>query len=312
VPDAAVVIVNYRSSDHALRTAQASARASAVDELLVVDNASGDGSGRRLEQEGLRVLARERNDGFAAAVNAGFAATKSPYVVVLNADAEPRQSAIDRLVERLRLSPDVGVAAPRLLYADGSTQASHYRRFPGPLVLFTELSFPLGYLVMHKLTWLDPYRARPGAVRLAHATGAALAIRRAAYDDAGPFDEGFFLYLEETEWQERATRRGWTVEAVADAEVVHLVRGGGQAAGTPSPYFVASAERYLRLRGVSRRTARTALGAGILSSCGGLRVIAALFPSRRSAALRTAHAYDRLWAAFKRGNPEVDASLDRR
>jgi N-acetylglucosaminyl-diphospho-decaprenol L-rhamnosyltransferase len=299
VPDAAVVIVNYRSPDHALRTARAAASAASVDELLVVDNASGDDSVRRLEREGIRVLARDRNHGFAAAANAGFAATSSPYVVLLNADAEPRQDAIDRLVQHMRVSHRVGVAAPRLVNPDGSPQPSHYRRFPGPLVLFLELSVPLGYLLMRHLTWLDPYRARSGAVRVAHAAGAALVIRRAAYDDAGPFDERFFLYLEETEWQERATRRGWTVEVVPDAEVVHLVRGGGTAAEAPSPHFVASAQRYLRLRGVSPRTVRIALGGGILSSRLGLRVIAILFPSRRATALRTAQAYDRLWAAFK-------------
>jgi GT2 family glycosyltransferase len=165
-------------------------------------------------------------------------------------------------------------------------------------VLFAELSVPLGYL-MHHVTWLDRYRAPRGAVRVAHATGAALAIRRAAYRQAGPFDEGFFLYLEETEWQERARRFGWTVEVVPDAEVVHLVRGGGAAAAAPSPHFVWSAERYLRLRGVPPRTARAALGAGILSSRLGLRAIAAVFPSRRRAALHAARAYDGLWRAFK-------------
>jgi len=301
VPDTAVVIISYRSSDLAIRCARAAARAAAVDELLVVDNASGDDSVRRLEREGIRVLARDRNDGFAAAVNAGFAATSTPYVVLLNADAEPRPHAIDRLVGHLRLSPSAGVAAPRLFHADGSPQPSHYRRFPGPLLLFTELCVPLG-LLMRRLPLLDPYRARPGAVRIAHATGAALAIRREAYEDAGRFDEGFFLYFEETEWQERVARRGWTIEFVPDAEVVHLVRGGGKAADAPSPHLVMSAQRYLRLRGASPRATRVALAAGILSSRLTLRVIAALFPSKCAVAMRIARAYERLWAVLRGNN----------
>ncbi len=278
------MIVNFRSAELTLRCLDAVG--DEVAERVVVDNASGDGSVERLRAAGVEVVARASNDGFAAGVNAGFAATSAPVVVVLNPDTEPRPGAIARLVARLDERPRVGLAAPRLVFGDGRPQPSAYKRFPGLGILFLELCTPLGYLLVH-LPRLDPYRGTPAR----HVLGAAMAIRRAAYDDAGPFDEGFFLYLEETDWQRRAHERGWTVEVVDDAEVVHLVRGGGEAADAPSPHFVRSARRYLRRRGHRDGAVRVVLGAALWSSVVFLRAI-----GRRSRAA----AYRRLLAELRR------------
>jgi GT2 family glycosyltransferase len=279
VRDVAVVIVNYRSAELARRCAEA-AVAEGVAEVLVVDNASGDGSVATLRAAGVHVLARAANDGFAAGVNAGFAHTTEPIVVLLNPDCEPRPGALRALAAQLERSPRAGIAAPRLVNADGSPQPSAYARAPGLLTLAAELSLPVGLLLEH-VPVLDRYRVHDwwSGRRVAHVIGAALAVRRAAYLAAGAFDEGFFLYLEETEWQERVRAAGFTVELVPDAEVVHLIRGGGEAALAPSPYFVASARRYLALRGHRPATVRVALGAAILSSRVTARVWERLRPS---------------------------------
>ncbi len=266
--DFAVVIVNYRSADLARRCAAAAA-ADGPAELLVVDNASGDGSVEALRAAGLDVLARSVNAGFAAGVNAGFAATRSPVVVLLNPDTQPRPGALRALVDHLARTPRAGIAAPRLRNADGTPQPNAYRYAPGRVTLLAELCVPAG-LVLERLPALDRYRVpaaawRPGA-RVAHVTGAALAVRRAAYAAAGPLDEGFFLYLEETEWQERVRRAGFTIELVTDAEVTHLIRGGGEAALAPSPHFLASTRRYLALRGYSCRSTDRALAATLAVS----------------------------------------------
>lgn len=296
--DAAVVIVNYRTPDLTERCVRAVAGDPAVDELVVVDNASADGSVERFRSLGITVVERPANDGFAAGVNAGFAATTAPHVILLNPDAEPRPGAIGQLTAHLTTNPECGVAAPRLVFADGSPQPNAYRRFPGPWILALELCVPLGY-ALARVPRLDPYRLAPGHDVAAHVSGAALAIRRSAYTDAGPFDEGFFLYLEETEWQQRVHRAGWSVDVVPGAYVAHDVRGGGVAAEAPSPHFVQAALHYLELEGHSRRTAKTALGAGILASRVGLRAIALMSPRARKRSRRTAHAYDELWATLR-------------
>ncbi|MBI5105314.1 MAG: glycosyltransferase family 2 protein [Solirubrobacterales bacterium] len=205
----------------------------------------------------------------------------------------------------MRASPRCGVAAPRLLGPDGATQPNAYRRFPGPLTLFAELCLPVGFL-LDRVPRLDPYRHPPGfGGPVAHATGAALAIRRAAYDAAGPFDEGYFLYLEETEWQRRVWSAGWTVEAVPGAEVVHLVRGGEEADLAPSPWFLASTRRYLGAR--PRWLVEGLIAVALLGSRAFLAAMRAAIPGRRALNRRRAAAWRALWADRRRGPGERPA-----
>jgi GT2 family glycosyltransferase len=282
----AVVVVNYRTPELTSRCLS-SVRA---DEVVVVDNASGDGSVDYLRERHpeATIVARDGNDGFAAGVNAGFAATRADTVVLLNPDTEPRPDALARLAGHLDANPGCGVAAPRLLYGDGTPQPSAYKRPPNLAILTMELCLPVGWLA-EKLR-LDPYRVAPSAwrtgARVAHAIGAALAIRRSAYEAAGPLDEGFFLYLEETEWQERVRRAGYTIELVPEAEVVHLVRGGGDESLAPSPHFLTSMRRYLALRGHRPRTVGAAIDGALLL---------ARLAARADRRVPRAAAYDELW-----------------
>ena len=142
----------------------------------MIDNASGDGSADVLRAAGLQVLEHDRNDGFAAAVNAGFAATSAPTVIVLNADAEPDAGALDRLVQHLDDDPCVGVAVPRLRFPSGAPQPNGYRRFPGLGRMFVELRAPLGYVFDH-LPGLHPCRGSSSSSPGATVTGSCPARR---------------------------------------------------------------------------------------------------------------------------------------
>ncbi|MEA2295711.1 MAG: hypothetical protein QOE86_3350 [Solirubrobacteraceae bacterium] len=295
-PDAAVVIVNYRSAELVLECLAALPAAAGPLRLetVVVDNASGDGSVERLHDAPIdRLIARADNGGFAVGVNAGFAATEAPYVVVINPDARPHPGSIARLVAHLEANPACGLAAPRLRNADGTPQPSAYRRFPGLGIQLAELSVPIGYAQL-LAPRLDVHRIAPTEFatgrRVAHVYGACMAIRRRAFDAVGPFDEGFFLYLEETEWQRRAAKGGWTIELVADAEVTHLVRGGGDASIAPPPQYLRSAERYLAGLGWPRPVSRLALRLSVLGSWAFLEAVAAVkrddLRRRRAAAWR--------------------------
>lgn len=296
----AVLIVNYRAVDHT--TALLDALGGEPDEVVVVDNASGDGSVEQLRARhpGARIVERRTNDGFAAGVNAGMAATTAPVVVLLNPDTQPSRAALAAMVAHLDDHPRAGVVAPRLVHADGSPQPSFYRRFPNLAILFIELCLPLGN-VLARIPGADPYRVPDERLRdglpIAHAIGAALAIRRTAYEAAGPLDEGFFLYLEETDWQERVRRAGYEVHALPSAEVVHLVRGGEEEALAPSPHFLASTRRYLELRGRSRRVVDAAITVALaLSRVGARAERLVVAPDRRTSGER-ATAYDALWRA---------------
>ncbi len=294
-----MLLVNYRSADLVSRCLEACGR-DLPDEVVIVDNASCDDSVECLRERhpSARIVERERNAGFAAGVNAGFAASDAPVVVVLNPDTEPRPGALPMLVAQLARDERIGVAAPRLLHEDGSVQQSAFRRFPGLAMLFVDLCLPVGWLAM-RFPRLDPYRVPPASLhdgsRVAHVIGAAIAVRRAAFEAAGPLDEGFFLYLEETEWQRRVSDAGYEITVVPSAEVVHLVRGGGAQALAPSPHFLASMRRYLTLRRIPRRVTDTVIATALLLSRLAARAEDLIIPASRRTGGARAAAYDQLW-----------------
>ena len=296
-PDAAVVIVNYQTPALVARCLELVARSCPELELetVIVDNGSDDGSVERLRNEApeANVIAMESNCGFAAGVNTGFRHTVADLVVLLNPDTEVRENAIQSLLERLREHPHTGVVAPLLESPDGQLAPNGYRRFPNLLTVSVGFCVPLTYVLSY-VPALHPDAMSPAALLAgrdpAHVTGAALAIRREAFDAAGPFDEGFFLYLEETEWQRRVAGSGWGIEIVPHARVCHLVRGGGDGALAPSPYSVGSSLRYLRMRGVPTIISRIVIAAALVSSLATLRLIWCI-PSKRVKAAAQISAY---------------------
>lgn len=270
----AVVIVNHRSADLVSRCLDALPDTA---EVVVVDNASRDGSvdALRGRHPNVTIVERAENGGFAAGVNAGFEATTAPFVILLNPDCVPRPGALERLVAHLDKNASAGVVAPRLVNADGSAQPAAFRRFPGLARAFVELSLPLGLLAQRfprlDRNRLDP-RDLPDGTPVAWAGGAALAIRRSAYEASGRFDEAYFMYFEEVDWQERVGRAGYRVEVIGSVEVVHAVTVHPR----PPPSFLASARRYLTARGYPRRV----VGTTITVALGLSRLTAAALASR--------------------------------
>jgi len=302
--DAAVVVVNYRTAalvERCLTTVRATAAELRL-ETVVVDNASGDGSVERLRVAlpDAEVISMGENGGFAAGVNVGFRRSTAELVIVLNPDTEVRPGAVQALLARLRAHPRTGVVAPLLEGPAGELAPNGYRRFPGLLTLSLDLCVPFAY-ALARAPALHPYAMSPATLRaggrVAHVCGAAMAIRRSAYTQAGPLDEGFFLYLEETEWQRRVAGRGWAIEVEPAAHVCHLVRGGGEAALAPSPYWVRSAVRYLHMQGVPTWVSRIVLAVSLASSWATLRLIACL-PAKRAKATGQARAYRSLLRAL--------------
>ncbi len=305
--DGTVVVVNYRTPELVERCLESvhASRGELRLETVVVDNASGDGSVERLRAAlpAATVLAMPENRGFAAGVNAGFRHSLAELVVVLNPDTEVRPGALQALLAHLREHPRTGVVAPLLEGPEGRLAPNGYRRFPGLLTVGIDLCLPIGYALAHAPA-LHPYAMSPAALRAgarpAHVCGAALAIRRRAYVEAGPLDEGFFLYLEETEWQQRVARQGWAIEIVPAARALHLVRGGGEEALAPSPHFVTSALRYLCMQGVPLARSRAVLCVSLALSWATLRAIACL-PAKRAKATGQARAYRSLLGRAVRG-----------
>jgi hypothetical protein len=190
-----------------------------VDELVVVANIPGSvGS----TPGGVRVLTNERSRSFAANANAGIAATRHELVLVANPDAVPEPDAVAILRSFMEARPRCGVAGPRMLYRDGSWQASR-RRFPtvgGTIVRRTPLRLlfpPMRYQRSHYLLDERPDEPVPADTML----GAFLLLRRAMLDEIGGWDGGFRMYCEDIDLNYRAAKAGWERWYVPAAIVHH-------------------------------------------------------------------------------------------
>ncbi len=212
MPDLSISIVNTNNRELLLACLESLAGTNA--EIVVLDNASEDGSADAVRERfpDVRVVAQEFRAGFAANHNTVIRATTGPYVYVLNEDTTADDWRFERLVAYLDAHPRVAALGPKLVYPDGRRQDSAWR-FPTPLVS------AFGLLSLGRL---GVKQSRGDEVRSVDwVMGAALLLRRAALDDVGLFDEGFFLYSEEVDLQFRLRQAGWEVHYFPDATVVH-------------------------------------------------------------------------------------------
>jgi GT2 family glycosyltransferase len=259
------VIVHYRTPEETRRAARALAETLPGVEILVVDNASGDGIAAALASSvpQARVVAEPENRGYGAACNRGARETVRPYLLFLNSDAYARPGAVEALVGALDADPQAAAAGPRLLASTGELQAS-IRRLPTPWRIFCESSglafFAGGRAPFAGHTATREDHTRPRAVEAL--MGAVLLVRRADFDAAGGFDEAFFLYAEETDLMARWRAAGRRVLYVPSAEFVH--EGGRSGGDRLFGHLHASLERYVRKHhGPAAATfARLALAAG--------------------------------------------------
>jgi len=196
--------------------------ASVVDEpaveVVVVDNASHDGSAAAVAaaHPRVRLIASRDNLGFAGGVNRAADAARGDTLLVLNPDARLEPGALSQLCAFLDAHPRVGLVGPAMCYPDGRPQAAAFH-FPGLLQVFLDLH-PVDRLMESRLNG----RANGhGPHPIDHPLGACMLIRRAAWQDVGSLDEGYFMYLEEIDWCRRARARGWQVWQQPAAVAVH-------------------------------------------------------------------------------------------
>lgn len=225
--DLTISTVNYRSGP-GLATCLASLVAGADDlalEVLVVDNGSGDGSLdlARRAVPAFEVLGTGQNIGFAAGHNLALAAATSPWILIVNPDAQLMSGQLTTFVEVAQRDERIGVAGPRMIDSAGALVSSQ-RRHPH---LGRSLADAVGLSrladVGVAVTDSRRYDDRSSAQWL---SGAVLLVRREMVRDVGPLDEQFFLYWEETDWCLRARARGWDVVYLPEVTFSH--RGGAR------------------------------------------------------------------------------------
>jgi GT2 family glycosyltransferase len=204
-----VAIVNYNGgADLATCLAAVDAQTLAPAEVVVVDNRSTDGSADDVGSA--RLIRLEQNLGYGGAANAAAAATDGDPLVVLNPDVALRPDWLAVATDAFEADQRLGVAGCKLFFPDGRTIQHAGGIVRRPLMLADHRRYGQPD---------DPAEVEP--VDVDYVTGAALAVRRAAFDQVGGFDQGFFLYFEETDLCQRARGAGWRVRYLPRAAAIH-------------------------------------------------------------------------------------------
>jgi GT2 family glycosyltransferase len=224
--DLSIIIVNWNARDLLSRCLKSLEKGTAgiAAETWVVDNASTDGSTDMVRSAfpELHLTANSKNLGFAAANNQSAMKARGRYLLLLNPDTEVLPGALHSLVAYADAHPEIGVLGPKLLDLDRSHQRSCWRGYPGLAMALSDA------LYLWKVPWIPIARlseyhsselVEPRDVD--HLLGACMLIRREAWRDVGYLDEGYFLFLEETDWCLRAKRAGWRVVYYPHAAIIH-------------------------------------------------------------------------------------------
>jgi GT2 family glycosyltransferase len=225
--DVSVIIINWNTESllrDCLRSVYEMTDGVAF-EVLVVDNASSDGSVAMVEQEFPQVtlIRNADNRGFAAANNQAMALAKGRYVLLLNSDTVVLDDVIGATARFADAHPDAAVVGCRVLNADRSLQPTCFM-YPSLLNMFLSSSYL--YKVLPKsrffgrerMTWWDRTDTRDVDV----VTGCYMLVRRKAIDQVGGMDENFYMYGEETDWCYRFRQAGWRIVFTPAGQIIHF------------------------------------------------------------------------------------------
>jgi GT2 family glycosyltransferase len=239
--DVSIIIVNWNTKQ-LLQDCLTSVyeRAGEVDyEIIVVDNASTDGSAEMIKIDFRQVILIENteNRGFAAANNQGMAVAKGRYVLLLNSDTVVLDNVIANTVRFADENPQAAVAGCRVLNPDRTLQRTCFM-FPSILNMLLSSTylyklFPKNrFFGREQMTWWDRSDVRKVDV----VTGCFMLVRREAIEQVGVMDERFFMYGEETDWCYRFWKKGWTVMFAPVGQIIHF--GGQSTAKRPVAMIV--------------------------------------------------------------------------
>ncbi|TGD61194.1 glycosyltransferase family 2 protein [Tabrizicola sp. WMC-M-20] len=226
-PKVSVIIVNWNTRD-ILRDCLASVRAQtrARHEVIVIDNASRDGSAEMVATEfpDVRLVANTDNRGFAGANNQGLAIAHGANLLLLNPDTLIIDSAIDRMLDWLAAHPDVGCVGCQVLEGPGVIQQTCFAD-PTPLrLMVVELGLHrLGTPALARPFYRDWDRTTEREVDVV--SGMFMLLPRAVFTAVGPLDPAFFVYAEEADWCRRIRAAGWRCVFAPVAQIIHLDGG---------------------------------------------------------------------------------------
>jgi len=222
-----VIVVSYNVQDflrQTLRTLHA-ALGGIESEIIVVDNASSDGSAAMVRNEfpGVQLIASDENLGFARANNRGIEVARGAYLALVNPDTLIRNDTFSVCLEYLSGHADVGMVGCKILNPDGSLQLACRRSFPTPSVALSKILglstlFPRSQKFgRYNLTYLDPDQAAD----VEAISGSFMVMRRTVAAAVGGLDERFFMYGEDLDFCYRIHQAGHRIVYLPQTEIIH-------------------------------------------------------------------------------------------
>jgi GT2 family glycosyltransferase len=194
-------------------------------EVIVVDNASADGSADMIRAEfpEVRLIANDINLGFGRANNQAMRVARGDYFLLLNSDTLVFDDAIQQLVQFVATQPTIGIAGCKLVFEDRSLQSS-CSRFPSIRMALLEELMLYKFLPrrLRGELLLGGYWPHDHARDVEVVWGAVMLVRREVFEQTGGFDERIFMYGEDLEWCMRVRDCGWRIAFTNACAIVHL------------------------------------------------------------------------------------------
>lgn len=241
-PDVAVVIVNYRTTQLTLATARSVLSEPEVAEVVIVDNASGDGSVEFLDRElssgdpPVALVQSEQNLGFSHGCELGVGRSTAPLLFFLNSDALLAPRSVGALRSALLDDAGLGAVAPLVYGPDGTTlQVDSHGVFPSL-----------------RSTVLRTNRRPPESLEPDWVSGVAMMLRRSDHEDVGGFDTSFTMYLEDVDLCRRLRAAGKRVRRVPAASVRHLGGASRRSSAEQRAHYRSSRRLYWEKAGAGR------------------------------------------------------------
>ena len=233
------IIVNYNAGKSLRDCVDSLLNCPLEIEIIVVDNASSDGSlNALLGLPCLQIIKNPANIGFAAACNVGAHAASAPFLLFINPDCFFKPGVLAKLLDAMRVDERVGMAGGLLTNLDGTEQAGGRRAVPTPWRSFVRAfglanfsnRWPRLFFDFH----LHKQPLPDHAIEVEAISGACMMVKREAMQEVGEWDNGYFLHCEDLDWCMRFRQKGWKILFVPSAQITHALG----VCGKSRPIFV--------------------------------------------------------------------------
>ncbi len=222
-----IAIVSYNVREFLYQCLLSVSRASAnlEAEILIVDNASVDGSVQMVKQNypAARLIENKQNVGFAAANNQALKQATGEFFVMLNPDTIVQEDTFEKLISFFDKTPDAGIAGCKILNPDGSFSVDSRHSIPSPMTALWKM-FGLNRLFpgskifgRYNMTYLDADEIAP----VDAISGSFMMFRNNVFLEAGGLDEDYFMYCEDIDLCYRVAHNGWKVYYVPETNIIH-------------------------------------------------------------------------------------------